>query len=290
MALAFGPLSSTPSLLPMDDAEFARWVRLLEARTGVVVAPERKPFLVGAVRARMREAGFADYASYYTHVAAEGTGLVEWTTLVDRLTVHETRFFRHPPSLQLIGERWLPEQLRAGARALHAWSIGCASGEEAYSLAMVLDRKLALSGADAQTYVGVTATDVSHAALVAARAAVYPAARLGEIPPEYRADYVQALDEDSFTVVERLRRRVGFAMLNLLDAGHAPLKQLDLIYCQNVLIYFARERRRELLAQLAGLLRPGGLLLLGAGEITAFAHPLLTRVACPGTLAYLRNR
>jgi len=288
MAVAIGPTIPGMALPGMDEKLFARWAQLLEHRTGVVVAPARKPFLVGAVRSRMREAGFRDHEAYFGHVSAGAAGAVEWATLVDRLTVHETRFFRHAPSLDLITRRWLPERIAAGQERLHAWSVGCASGEEAWSLAMVLDHALAAHG-HGPTY-GITASDVSHAALAAARGAQYPTARLAEIPLEYRSIYVEMNDSDVFAPIERLRRRVSFVRVNLLHATAAPLKRLDLIYCQNVLIYFARERRRELLDGLAGLLEPGGLLVLGAGEVTSFSHPALTRVAAPGTLAYLRNR
>lgn len=288
MAVAIGPTTPGMALPGMDEELFARWAQLLEQRTGVVVAPARMTFLVGAVRSRMRETGFGDYEAYFRLVSTGAAGAVEWATLVDRLTVHETRFFRHAPSLDLIARRWLPERIAAGRERLHAWSVGCASGEEAWSLAMVIDHALAALG-HGPTY-GITASDVSHAALAAARSAQYPAARLAEIPLEYRSVYVEMNDNDVFAPIERLRRRVGFARVNLLHAAAAPLKRLDLIYCQNVLIYFARERRRELLDGLAGLLEPGGLLVLGAGEVTSFSHPALTRVAAPGTLAYLRNR
>jgi chemotaxis methyl-accepting protein methylase len=82
---------------------------------------------------------------------------------------------------------------------------------------------------------------------------------------------------------------VGFASFNLLYTARAPLKRLDLIFCQNVLIYFARDRRRELLATFANLLKPGGLLVLGAGEVTKFAHASLRRVDNRNVLAFLRN-
>ena len=106
----------------------------------------------------------------------------------------------------------------------------------------------------------------------------------------YRERYAEEIDADSFQIRESLRKRVGFAQFNLLDVARAPLKRLDLIFCQNVLIYFARDRRRELLGALAGLLKPGGLLVLGAGEVTNFAHPTLSRVPHRQALAFLRNR
>lgn len=272
----------------MDDAEFQLWVRLLETRTGVTVPPERKPFLVTGLRRRMRAAGFSDYRSYYDELMAGPRGQVEWVALVDHLTVHETRFFRHPPSLALIRDQWLPTWLAQAPsdQSLHALSVGCSTGEEAYTLAMVLDE--ALSGLAQPRRFGITATDVSQAALGVARAGWYPRARIEEIPEAYRARSIEEAD-GGFKIIERLQRRIGFACVNLLHATRAPLRQLDLIYCQNVLIYFARERRGELLDGLARLLRPNGLLVLGAGEVLGWNHPQLTRTSGRQTLAFLRN-
>ncbi len=287
MAAALTPHADALALAGMDDAVFARWVTLLEQRTGVVVAPQRKPFLVSAVRARMREVGHGNFVQYLEHISAPGAGAVEWATLVDRLTVHETRFFRHPPSFELIRQRWLPEHMAAGNSALHAWSVGCASGEEAWSLAMVLHQ--GLLGHGGKQHFGVTASDVSAAAVASARTAQYPRARIEEIPALYRADYVEMQGEAVFTLIASLRKRVAFARVNLLEAAAAPLQRLNLIFCQNVLIYFSRERRRELLDGLAGLLEPHGLLLIGPGEVTGWSHPALTRVVWQGTLAYQRR-
>ncbi len=281
-AQPFAPLPS------MGDEEFVRWVDLLERRTGVLVPAGRKSFLVTGLRMRMRETGYDDFQNYFDEVLNGARGAMEWATLVDRLTVHETRFFRHEPSYDLIAGEWLPEVARPGASgAIHAWSVGCATGEEAYSLAMVLDRGLRSLG-DHRVYFGVTATDISNPALGVGRAATYPRDRLTEIPEPFRSEYTEPVGGDAFAIVDSLRKRVGFALFNLLEVARAPLKQLDLIYCQNVFIYFARERRKRMLEALAARLKPGGLLVLGPGEITGFTDPSLTRVGGRQTLAYQR--
>ncbi len=288
MAVSRAPRGSAqpPS---MGDAEFARWVRLLEARTGVTVPLERKPFLVTGLRRRMRETGHSDYDTYYEDLLDGARGAMEWTALVDHLTVHETHFFRHPPSLDLVRDEWLPGWMASAPaeQALHALSVGCSTGEEAYTLAMVIDGVFAQS-VPLRRF-GVTATDVSQPALALARSATYTNARLDEIPLHYRESVLEPADPDNFRISERLRRRVGFACVNLLHAARAPLRQLDIIYCQNVLIYFARDRRAELLDGLARLLRPGGLLVLGPGEINNWTHPQLIRTGGRQTLAYLRT-
>jgi type IV pilus assembly protein PilK len=289
MSVAAGTYSPLMAMPGMDDSEFERWASLLEKRTGVVVPLKRKAFLVTSVRGRMRETGHPTFQDYFDDLQKIPEGAIEWTTLVDRLTVHETHFFRHPPSLAMIAQDWLPRVTKdAKEGSLHAWSVGCSSGEEAYTLAMVLDRYLS-SRKGAKLYFGVTATDVSLPALAVGRAGLYPRQKFEEIPSEYSEQYCETLDADSFRIRESLRKRVGFSQFNLLDAVSASMKRLDLIFCQNVLIYFARERRRELLATLANLLKPGGLLVLGSGEVTNFAHAQLTRIENRNVLAFARN-
>lgn len=292
-------MAAVPTLPPnaapaMDDREFSRWVDLLERRTGVVVPPDRKTFLVTGVRSRMRETGHASFGGYFEELLSGPRGAIEWATLVDRLTVHQTHFFRHQPSLDLVSKEWLPEYSKGGTPhapngAIHAWSVGCSTGEEAYSLAMVLDD--ALARAKAKLYFGITATDISAPALTVARAGAYPLPKLDEVPVPYRAKYCAVDPEtESFAVAAALKKRVGFVQFNLMDVARAPLKRLDLIYCQNVLIYFARDRRVILLEALAELLKPGGLLVLGPGEVLGFSHPTLARIGGPQTLAFRRHR
>src|SRR3989338_10298620 len=123
-------------VVDMSPAEFRDWQRLLEARTGLVVNDQRQAFLQTNLSARMRELGVADYASYYRQVTDGPRGAVEWSTLLDRLTVQETRFFRHRPSFQVL-DHYLRERLQQGVtQPWELWSVGCASGEEPYSLAI----------------------------------------------------------------------------------------------------------------------------------------------------------
>jgi len=273
----------------MDDREFLRWVRLLEERTGVVVPRERKQFLETNLRLRMREVGLSDFASYHAELLSGRSGAVEWAVLVDRLTVHQTHFFRHRPSLDFVADTVLPdfEARIRGNGAFHAWSVGCSSGEEAWSLAMVIDRYA--TEADCPFHYGVTASDVSQPALAVGRQGRYPKTKLSEIPAAYRQRYVVEEPGDTFVIAETVARRVGFAMLNLLEVARQPLSHLDLIFCQNVLIYFPRDRRLDVLDQLVDCLRPGGYLLLGPGEMTGWRHPRLTRIAGQRTLAYRRR-
>lgn len=278
------------SVLPtMEDGQFQRWVQLLEKRTGIVIPVSRRDFLESNLRQRMRETGHRSYDDYYEELQGGIRGALEWATLVDRLTVHQTHFFRHLPSFNYVREQWLPEytSLPRWNGALDAWSIGCATGEEAYSLGMVLDA--GLSALKRSSYFGVSATDVSQPALATGRLAKYPASKRREIPSEYATRYVEEVDESTFTIADAVRRRIAFSNFNLLELGRRTLPPLDLVYCQNVLIYFARERRVQLLDRLAELLKPGGVVVLGSGEVVGHAHPLLERVTHRTVLAYRRR-
>lgn len=275
-------------LADMSPAEFHDWQTLLEERSGMVVSERRRSFLQTNLSARMREVGAPDYASYYRQVTSGPRGAVEWSTLMDRLTVQETRFFRHPASFELL-EGHLRHRLEQGPleRPLALWSVGCASGEETYSLAMTAAEVLA--GSEAQCCFGVTGTDISLSALAKSRAAVYGARRLEQVEPLMRDRYFLPLPDDRFQVLPALAARVCFARLNVLELANSPVSDMDVIFCQNLLIYFRRWRRREILNRLAECLAPGGLLVIGVGEVVGWQHPELLPVANDQVLAFTRK-
>ncbi len=275
-------------LADMSSAEFHDWQALLEQRSGLVVTEQRRIFLQANLSLRMREVGAADYASYYRQVTDGPRGAVEWSTLMDRLTVQETRFFRHPPSFALLS-RVLRERgaSRDAARPWSFWSVGCASGEETYSLAICAAEALALGGGE--TAFGVIGTDISLSALSRSRDGVYSLRRLEQLEPDLRERYFRMLPGDRFQVIPDLAARVCFARLNVLELAGAPMSDMDVIFCQNLLIYFRRWRRREILDRLAERLAPGGLLVIGAGEAVGWQHPDLVPVADSEVLAFTRK-
>jgi len=235
----------------------------------------------------MREIGVSDYQDYFSLIMDGTSGQVEWEVLVDRLTVHETRFYRDEYSLDLIQEKYLPELIATKKKpyTVHAWSVGCATGEEAYSLAMLLDHYF-LNHTD--FYYGVTASDVSRAALQTGRDAIYHQRRVTNVPQNIAQTYFTAIDDEHVKVSSRLRQKVCFTQINLLELSQQPIGQMDIVLCQNVLIYFKRELRNLILDQLATCLKPGGILLLGAGEVFGWTHPELSPIDYQSTLAFQR--
>lgn len=274
-------------LADMTATEFRDWQTLLEERTGVVLNERRRAFLQTNLSARMRELGVMDYATYYRQVTDGPRGAVEWSTLLDRLTVQETRFFRHRPSFEVL-ESYLRERLQQGVtQPWELWSVGCASGEEPYSLAISAAEVLRES--EHPDHFGVTGTDISLNALSKARDGQYGARRLEQLDVDLCQRYFLAQDDGRFKVVPNLAARVCCARLNVLELAKAPMSGMDVIFCQNLLIYFRRWRRREILNRLAERLVPGGLLVVGVGEVAGWQHPELIPVADERVLAFTRK-
>ncbi|WP_397377280.1 CheR family methyltransferase [Pseudomonas sp.] len=274
-------------LADMTATEFRDWQTLLEERAGVVLNERRRAFLQTNLSARMRELGVAEYAAYYRQVTDGPRGAVEWSTLLDRLTVQETRFFRHRPSFDVL-EGYLRDRLQQGmSQRWELWSVGCASGEEPYSLA--ISAAEVLRETDKPEFYGVTGTDISLNALSKAREGQYAARRLELLDEELFQRYFVAQGEGRFKVVPTLAGRVCCARLNVLELAKAPMTGMDVIFCQNLLIYFRRWRRREILNHLAERLVPGGLLVVGVGEVAGWQHPELVPVADERVLAFTRK-
>jgi chemotaxis protein methyltransferase CheR/type IV pilus assembly protein PilK len=271
----------------MDELQFQQWMTLLEKRTGMVLPPERKSFLVTNLGLRMREIGCRTYQEYFELLCGV-QGVKEWNTLVDRITVHETRFFRHPLSLELIQDYVANKQPneKSGHVTVQAWSVACSTGEEAYTLGIVIDQAFKKRGA--QGYFGITATDISPASLQTGRKGLYSDRRVKDIDPLIQRQYFKPAESNKYHVSDYLRKRVCFARMNVLDIVNEPVGEMDIIYCQNLLIYFDRSSRVDIVKNMVRHLLPGGLLILGSGELLKMDHPELEKINHPRVLAYRR--
>jgi len=283
--IAWTGLDTMPS---MDDELYLKWRYLLEQRTGMILPDERRSFLVTSLAIRMREIGQPCFQAYYDAIHDGHVGAIEWMVLVDRLTVHETRFFRHMSSVEMIREMLLPDLMSVDEppKSLNIWSVGCSTGEEPYTLAMVFDHFKQTDHCD--YYFGITASDISAASLATGRKGVYHSRKLRDVDRELRDKYFQRVDDTRYEIVSELRKRVCFAQLNVLEMEKIPVGKMHIIFCQNMLIYFDKDRRIEILNNLVDHLLPGGILILGAGEILGWYPPTLEKVDYNDTLAFRR--
>lgn len=275
------------SQIKLSDDQFVRWRDLLERRTGMRLADYRKTFLETNLNIRMREIQCSSVDDYYQRLTGSVAGELEWATLVDRLTVQETSFFRHPASYELVGEvsrQWLSATAR---RALQVWSVGCATGEEPYSLAMLMDE--VHQDLKLQPLHGITATDISMPALSKARKGIFAARKVERLHEYQRERYFERLENGRYQARAQLKERLCFARVNVLEIPTAPIDHVDIIFCQNLLIYFQQQRKLDIVNQLVDKLEPGGLLVVGVGEVLNWRHPRMERLPYKDTLAFIKR-
>ncbi len=282
---------SMRNLPVMDDRQFRLWQALLEERTGMALAAARKTFLETGLAIRMRELGVGNYDDYYEQLVHRPPAdtIMEWSILVDRLTVQETSFFRHRGSYDLV-ERFVRERFSVvnPPKNFNVWSVGCSSGEEPYSLAMLLTELFA--ALDVRPYWGITATDISLPVLARARKGHYAVRKVDLVDPLLRERYFRKVSDREYEIAAELKQRICFARVNVLELQQVPFRDIDLVYCQNMLIYFRRWRKREIVTCLADRLAPGGLMVLGLGEVTDWEHPHMEKVRFDNSLAFMRRR
>jgi chemotaxis methyl-accepting protein methylase len=213
------------------------------------------------IAVRMRARGVHTYHDYMRLLDADPR---EYDLLLDALTINVTKFFRNWDTFDAIGQHVVPELWTRPDTVLRVWSAGCASGEEPYSLAVLVHRYLARHGQlHRMGRVAIHGTDIDRTSLAAAERACYPEAAFTDTPPELRQAYFSA--SDPATVDPAVKRLVRFARRDLLT-DRPPEPVLHLIVCRNVLIYFDRHAQEELLGRFYGALAPGGFLVLGKVE------------------------
>ena len=264
------------------------WYDLIVRRCGLMFRHVRTAEVMGLVHDQMRVEGAASEAAYYQLLAGESGNASEWDALIERLTNHETSFFRHPPSFEALRLHILPE-LRTtrppGAR-LSFCSAGCSTGQEAYSLAM-----LASDEAGPRGSFSVWGSDISHQAIRIARLGRYGPRAVATIPDSYRQRFLRLAGEDAggeYEIVDHLRDRVRFMAMNLIEGGGFRPRH-DVIFCQNVLIYFSPDAVTRAVGWLASCLAPGGYLVLGPGEAPHDRPPGLEPVVANGVRVFQRK-
>lgn len=243
----------------ISDQDFTRFQALLYKLAGIYLAPSKKVLLVGRLTKRLRALNLASFGDYYRLVAG-GEHPQELQTMVDLLTTNETYFFRESKHFDFLRQEILPQ--RARGTAFEVWSAACSSGEEPYTLAMVLAENLA------DTPWKITASDISTQVLERARRGHYPMERSQGIPPALLKKYcLKGVREQAgtFLISRELRSRVNFLQVNLIETPPS-VGPFDVIFLRNVMIYFDQDTKRKVVANLLTRLKPGGWFIVGHSE------------------------
>ncbi len=267
----------------LSTRDFNRLADFIGAKCGIKLPIQKKIMVEGRLRKRLRALGLTSFTEYCDLLfESEATG-EELVHMIDAITTNKTDFFREPKHFELLTERIFPELLsRPGVgtqRPVKAWSAGCSTGEEPYSLAISMAEYAAGSGRGPLCF-EILATDISTRVLEIARKAVYDEGRVADIPLPLRSKYLLRSKDRTNRVVRiapEIRARVQFQRLNLMETGSGLKEPMDLIFCRNVLIYFNRSTQAELVEGFRRSLRPGGFLFLGHSETLAgFDHGFQT--------------
>lgn len=244
-----------------DEAAFAALARKISAGAGFSIDAYKDKCMRRRIAVRMRACGVHTYADYQDLLDRSPA---EYERLRDALTINVTRFYRNAETWGMLGREVLPVlwQMR---QELWAWSAGCSSGEEPYTLAILVADLLDRIGQSTRLdRVSIDATDIDRASLDRAAAARYRAEALSDMPADLARAYFES-HGDERRVVERVRRRVQVRSLDLSKEG-PPRRGYQLILCRNVVIYFDRPMQERLFQSFAEVLDPGGYLVLGKVE------------------------
>ena len=244
----------------ITDHEFGLFQRLIYKLAGINLSTEKKVLLVGRLQRRLREYGLETFAEYY-RLLASGEHPEEVQTMVDLLTTNETYFFREPKHFDFLREEVLLRHPRS--EPFRIWSAASSTGEEAYTMSMVLAETLGNAPWE------VVGTDISTQVLAKARAAHYPLGRHEGIPPKFLSKYCLKgvrSQEGTFLVVPELRQRVRFEHANLTRPITADVGRFDVIFLRNVMIYFDQETKRKVVEHLVFHLKPKGYFVVGHSE------------------------
>jgi chemotaxis protein methyltransferase CheR len=252
----------------LTEHEFDGLRALVRRHTGIHLNASKKALLYGRLSRRIRELGLTSFADYLRSVREDAD---ECKQMIDRVTTNETRFFREPTHFAYLESTLLPAWLEAaasGARSkdVRAWSAGCSTGEEPYSLAMTLHDRLP---ANDGWSVEVLASDISTRVLETADQATWPIERAGEIPELLlKRHMLQGVGSQAgkMRASPELRRAVRVERLNLIDEQYSVRGPFDVIFCRNVLIYFDQALKRRVVERLSEHLAPGGHLFVGHAE------------------------
>ncbi|MDO8607592.1 MAG: CheR family methyltransferase [Phaeospirillum sp.] len=258
----------------LDNADFERVASFILSATGIKLTPSKKTMVEGRLYRRVRALGLGTISAYIASIFDHGDCDDEVVNLIDALTTNKTDFFREPAHFNFITRTALPEFIEAG-HAVKFWSAACSIGAEPYTLAMVLS-DFALNRPDLRF--SILASDISTEVLATAARAVFPEEMVEPVPVVMRQRYLLRSNNPTNKVVRmapEIRNLVRFARINLVDDRYPVERDMDVIFCRNLLIYFDRETQEAVVRQLSAHLRPGGYLILGhTDSITGMTVPL----------------
>lgn len=252
----------------VSSEEFAQLRDFIYEQCGIYIAETRKYLVENRLGNRLKELNLKNFGEYYYYLRFDANRRAELPKLFEVITTNETSFYRNPPQLQVFQDVVLKQELekikKAGQRKLRIWSAGCSTGEEPYTMAMILHEvlKTEITSWD----IKITANDLSDAVLASARKGIYSEYALRTTPKEIVAKYFKK-DGLQYHVDAKLKNLISFGQINLSD--RMMLRRVErshIVFCRNVIIYFDDEMKKQVIESFYDNLLPGGCLFIGHSE------------------------
>jgi len=258
-------ITTTASTLTMNEDTFRQLRDFIYEKTGIYVPDNKKYFLENRLSRIVKEKNFKGYEDYL-HFLKYSSHRQDIARLFDAITTNETFFFREPQQFDVFSNSLVPqiikENAQMGRKDIKIWSAACSTGEEPYTIAMILLEKPELVSIRKEIY----ASDISESVLMSARKAMYGNYSVRNIPPQYMAKYFK--DSGGIYVLsDMVKSMVKFMNINLIDEKEVKqLKGIDVVFCRNVLIYFDDKAKKKAVSLIYDVLRPKGYLFVGTSE------------------------
>ncbi|PYE35181.1 chemotaxis protein methyltransferase CheR [Idiomarina fontislapidosi] len=247
----------------LTTATHEKLARFIDAQVGIQLPAHKKSLIEARLRKLQSQSDFGSLGEYIDYVTQRGSN-AEVLTMIDALTTNKTDFFREPAHFKVLTDE-LPRLIQKG-RPLRIWSAGCSSGEEPYTIAMVMEEFCRNhSSVDFE----IVATDISAQCLATAQRGIYPSARIEPVSESLRKRYLLRSRDPSKSLIkmsETLQQRITFSSFNFITGDFSQFKAFDVIFCRNVMIYFDAAQRARLLNLFRQQLVMGGVFFLGLSE------------------------
>ena len=256
---------SSEKMLSISDKEFTQLADYVKRNYGINLSTKKKTLVMGRLQNVLALRGINSFSEYYNYVISDVTGDAA-TTLINKLTTNHTFFMRESKHFEYFRSKVLPYLTAsyAGQKDLRIWSAGCSTGEEAYTLAMIVAEYFGMEKRywDAK----ILATDISSKVLEIAAKGIYSGEQTESLPEKWKNSYLRRLDSERSMFVEDIRNEVIFRKFNLMNAQYPFKKKFHVIFCRNVMIYFDSKVKAELIEKFYEFTEPGGYLFIGHSE------------------------
>jgi chemotaxis protein methyltransferase CheR len=265
---------------PMSNRVFRRVSRFVQEQLGIKMPDAKRTMLQARLQKRLRKLKYNTFEEYIDYVFSTEGRAVELSNMIDAITTNKTDFFREPQHFDYLVQMVLPGMMRSFGtgirRPANLWSAGCSTGEEPYTLAMVLSE---FQRHHPQFRYTILGTDISTRVLATGMNAIYSHDRVAPVPMPMRRKYLMKSKDRKKGLIrinQRLRSNVIFRRINFMDDDFAIRETMDIVFCRNVLIYFDRQTQEGVLNRICRHLRPGGYLFTGHSEtLNGLSVPLV---------------